>query len=29
MNSRPKNFLVFNWDSIAEAGGVQLRKARK
>lgn len=29
MNSRPKNFLIFNWDSIAEAGGVPLRKAGK
>jgi 3-phytase len=29
MNSRPKNFLVFNWDSVAEASGVQLRKGRK
>ena len=29
MNSRPKNFLVFNWDEVAEFGAVQLRKGRK
>ena len=29
MNSRPKHFLVFNWDNVAESGRVQLRKGRK
>lgn len=29
MNSRPKNFLVFDWDNVAEIGGVQLQKGRK
>ena len=29
MNSRPRNFLIFDWANIADVGGVQLRRGRK
>ena len=29
MNSHPRNFLIFNWNTVAESGGGQLRKGRK
>lgn len=29
MNSRPRNFLIFDWDNLADLGGVRLLKGRK